>query len=184
MSGGSRRRWLPLALVLAFVVVPLIEIYVLVQVGQVIGAGWTILLLIGISLLGGWLFRREGGRAFRALRSTLNEGRMPARELADGALILIGATLLLTPGFFTDALGALLILPVTRPVARRALQGVLARRLVVVPGAAPGGFGVPGGFGAAGFGAPGQERRSPGPGSGGSVVQGEVVDDDPPDHHS
>jgi UPF0716 protein FxsA len=150
-----RRGGLGWALVAAFVVVPLVEIYVLIQVGQVIGVWWTILLLIADSILGTWLIRREGGRAWRALQSALSSGRMPARELADGALILVGGTLMLTPGFVTDAFGILLILPFTRPVARRALTTVVARRLVVVP--------PPG--------------RKPGGGSG-PVVPGEVVDPD------
>jgi UPF0716 protein FxsA len=144
------------ALVAAFVVVPLVEIYVLVQVGQAIGAWWTILLLVAASIVGTWLVRREGGRAWRALQSALSSGRMPARELADGALILIGGTLMLTPGFVSDVFGVLLILPFTRPVARRLLTAVVARRLVVGP--APG--------------------RGPHGGGSGPVVPGEVVDPD------
>ena len=132
--------------------VPLAEIYVLIQVGQVIGVWWTILLLVADSILGTWLIRREGGRAWRALQTALSSGRMPAKELADGALILIGGTLMLAPGFVTDAFGILLILPVTRPVARRLLTTVVARRLVVVPPSS---------------------RRPPGDGP---VVPGEVVD--------
>jgi UPF0716 protein FxsA len=130
---GRRRGALGWALLAAFVLVPLIEIYVLIQVGQVIGVWWTILILVADSVLGTWLVRREGGRAWRALQQALSSGRMPARELADGALILIGGTLMLAPGFVTDAVGILLILPLTRPVARRALTTVVARRLVVVP---------------------------------------------------
>ena len=171
MATARRRRvplWIPFVL---FLVVPLLEIWVLIQVGQAIGAWWTILLLIADSVFGAWLIRREGGRAWRALTAALGSGRMPAKELADGALILIGGTLMLTPGFVTDALGVLLILPFTRPLFRRALAGVVSRRLVVIPGA---GFtdGAPG----AGFG-PGNATR-PGPGSDGSVVQGEVLDED------
>ena len=149
----SRRRWTRLALFAAFIVVPLIEIYVLIQVGQVIGPWWTILLLILDSLFGTWLIRREGGRAWQALRAALESGRMPARELADGALILVGGTLMLTPGFVTDAFGILLILPFTRPVARRLLTQVVTRRLM------------------------GAEMTRPGPGPGGSVIRGEVVED-------
>jgi UPF0716 protein FxsA len=149
----SGRSWLRLAMFTAFIGVPLIEIFVLIQVGQVIGPWWTILLLILDSLIGTWLIRREGGKAWRALRETLESGRMPARELADGALILIGGTLMLTPGFVTDAVGILLILPFTRPVARRLLTRVVSRRLV-----------------------PGQTTR-PGRGPGGPVVRGEVVDE-------
>jgi UPF0716 protein FxsA len=105
-------------LLVAFVVVPLVEIFVLIQVGQVIGPWWTILLLIGASVLGTWLIRREGSRSWAALQEALQTGRMPARELADAGLILIGGTLMLTPGFVTDIVGVLLILPLTRPIAR------------------------------------------------------------------
>ncbi len=149
----TRRRWTRLALFAAFIVVPLVEIWVLIQVGQVIGAWWTILLLILDSLFGTWLIRREGGKAWQALQVALESGRMPARELADGALILVGGTLMLTPGFVTDAFGILLILPFTRPVARRLLTQVVTRRLLA-----------------------GQTTR-PGPGPGGPVVRGEVVED-------
>jgi UPF0716 protein FxsA len=122
-------RWL---LLLAFVVVPLVEIYVIIRIGQVIGAWWTILLLVADSILGAWLVKREGGRAWRALREALEQRRMPARELADGVLILIGGTLMLTPGFVLDIVGALFILPFTRPLGRRLLAGTISRRLVGV----------------------------------------------------
>jgi len=157
---ARRRRSLGWLLLVAFVVVPIVEIYVLIQVGQVIGAWWTVLLLIADSVVGAWLVRHEGSRAWSALRSALESGRMPGTELANGALILVGGTLMLTPGFVTDALGILLILPFTRPVFRRLLAGVVTRRLVVLSTG------------------PGQTTR-PGPRSQGTVVQGEVVDDDP-----
>jgi UPF0716 protein FxsA len=153
MTPDTRRRWTRLALFVAFIGVPLIEIWVLIQVGQVIGPWWTILLLVLDSVLGTWLIRREGRKAWLALRVALKSGRMPARELADGALILIGGTLMLTPGFVTDAVGILLILPFSRPFARRLLTQVVTRRLV-----------------------PGHTTR-PGRGPGGPVVRGEVVDD-------
>jgi UPF0716 protein FxsA len=152
----ARRRRLAWVLFVLFIVVPLVEIYVLIQVGQVIGPWWTIALLIADSLLGTWLIKREGARAWRALRTALDSGRMPARELADGGLILIGGTLMLSPGFVTDIAGILLILPFTRPFFRRLLTRVVTSRLIVV--------------------GPGHANR-PGPGSGGSVVQGEVVDE-------
>jgi len=164
----SRRRTPGWLLLVAFVVVPLVEIFVLIQVGQVIGPWWTILLLIADSILGTWLIRREGGRAWSALRSALNSGQMPAKELADGALILIGGTLMLTPGFVTDLLGIVLILPFTRPFARRALTGAVTRRLM--------------GAGAAAYmprtgpqSGPGNQQR-PHPNPDGPVVEGEVVD--------
>jgi UPF0716 protein FxsA len=119
-------------LVTAFVVVPILEIYVIIQVGQVIGAWWTIVLLIADSIFGSWLIKHEGRRAWQALTTTIQSGRMPAAELADGALILVGGTLMLSPGFVTDAVGIVLILPFTRPLARRLLTRVVARRLVQV----------------------------------------------------
>ena len=165
----SRGRLLRLLLVIGFVGIPLLEIFVLVQVGQAIGPWWTILLLIVASILGTWLIRREGSRAWRALTEALQTGRMPAREIADGALILIGGTLMLAPGFVTDAFGVLLILPLTRPLARTALTKVVTRRLL--------GAGFPtAGQGGGGSGA----TKRPGPG-GGTVIQGEVVDDPPRD---
>ena len=110
---------------------PIVEIYVIIQVGQVIGAWWTILLLIADSIFGSWLIGHEGRRAWQALNTALSSGQMPARELADGALILVGGTLMLSPGFVTDAFGILLILPFTRPMARRVLT---RRRLPPAPG--------------------------------------------------
>lgn len=161
----SRRRAVQGILFVLFVLMPLVEIYVLVQVGQVIGAGWTILLLVVDALLGTWLIKHEGARAWRALRAALDGGRMPAAEIADGALILLGGTLMLAPGFVTDVFGILLILPVTRPVFRRLLATAVARRLriggVVDVRPRPGP----------------QERGGPGPAAG-PVVRGEVVDDD------
>ena len=120
---GMKKRFPWWLLVVAFVVVPLVEIYVIIQIGQVIGAWWTILLLIADSILGSWLVKREGGRAWQALRVALQEHRMPHRELADGVLILVGGLLMLTPGFVLDIVGVLCILPFTRPVGRRLLAG-------------------------------------------------------------
>jgi len=149
-------------LVAAFVLIPLVEIWAILQVGQLVGPWWTIALLVLDSMVGAWLIKREGGRAWQALRQALQGGRMPAKELADGALILIGGTLMLSPGFVLDVVGILLILPFTRPVARRLLTSVVERRLVVVPA-----FGAPTGFG---------NGRRPGAGPEGPVVRGDVVD--------
>jgi UPF0716 protein FxsA len=156
-----RRRtpwWL---LALAFIAVPVLEIYVIIQVGQVIGAWWTILLLIADGVVGSWLVKHEGRRAWRALRTALEAGRMPSTELADGMLILVGGTLMISPGFVTDVFGALLILPFTRPLGRRVLARFVNRRLrgrIQVMTAGP------------------ATARRPGPGPEGNVVQGEVVD--------
>lgn len=128
VQGRRRPRWLT-ALFLALLVTPTIEIAVIIGVGRVIGGWPTVALLVIESALGAWLMRREGNRAWSALSVALNTGRMPSRELADGALILIGGTLLLTPGFVSDILGFFVIAPPTRPVARRWLQVVIERRL-------------------------------------------------------
>ena len=116
------------ALLLAFVVTPIVEIYVVIRVGQAIGPMPTIGLLVVESLLGAWLVKREGRRAWLALKSAMGSGRMPATELADAALLLIGGTLLLTPGFVTDVVGFFLVLPGSRPLARRMLGWAVARR--------------------------------------------------------
>ncbi len=149
-----RRRFRWWLVVVAFVVVPILEIYVIIQVGQVIGAWWTIVLLIADSIFGAWLIRHEGRRSWQALTGALDSGRMPASELADGGLILVGGTLMLSPGFVTDALGILLILPFTRPVARRMLTRVVSRRLLGS-----------------------DDVQRPGPGPQGPFVRGEVVDE-------
>ena len=169
---ARRRRWVRPVLVLAFVVVPLVEIWAILQVGQLVGPWWTIALLILDSMVGAWLIKREGGRAWKALRDALAGGRMPAREIADGALILIAGTLMLSPGFVLDLVGLLLLLPVTRPVARRILTTFVERRLVVGPSFGSG-LGPGGPFG--GQSGPGNGRR-PGAGPEGPVVRGDVVD--------
>ncbi|MCU1691377.1 MAG: FxsA cytoplasmic rane protein [Frankiales bacterium] len=124
-----RRAVVP-ALVVALVVVPLVELYVLIQVGQVIGAGWTVLLLVADSLLGGWLLRREGRRTWAAFRAASSRGAVPGAEVADGALVILGGALMITPGFVTDAFGLACVLPPSRRVLRRALLSYAARRVV------------------------------------------------------
>ncbi len=162
------RRWAAL-LAVAFIVVPLVEIYVLVQVGQVIGPWWTILLLVIDSIIGTWLVRREGARSWRALSGALEQGKMPARELADGALIVFGGALMLTPGFVTDGLGVLLILPFTRPLFRRLLTSYAASRATGYAVGRVGAWTGP----STRPGAPHAPGRTPGP----DVVRGEVIDD-------
>ncbi len=156
------RRWL----VLLFAAVPLLEIWIIVSVGQVIGPWWTILLLLAMAIIGAWLIRREGARAWRALTDSIASGRPPTRELADAALVLVGGTLMITPGFLTDIVGLLLIAPVTRPTARRLLTWLVGRRLLA---ATVTGYGA--GRQYPGYGA----GRPPG---GGPVIPGEVVDRD------
>ena len=162
----------PALLLLALVVVPIVELYVIVQVGQGIGVLPTLALLVVMSLLGGYLLRREGTRTWRALGDALQAGRLPAREVADGALVILGGALLLTPGFATDLFGLLCILPPTRAVLRRVLTGVVARRL--------GAGGLVGGLAAERFGRRPTRPADPRPGPRRSdVVEGEDVDEGP-----
>lgn len=107
---------------LLFIIVPLLEIIVIIQVGQVIGAWWTVGLLVADSMLGAWLLRREGARAWRAFREALAEGRWPGDEVAQGSMVIVGGTLLLTPGFLTDVVGFLLLVPASRRVASRTVR--------------------------------------------------------------
>jgi UPF0716 protein FxsA len=149
----------PLLLLLLFVVVPIVEIYVIVQVGEAIGVLPTIALLVADAVLGTWLFRREGRRAWQALQQAIGERRAPTKEVTDGALVVVGGALMLAPGFVTDAVGLLCVLPPSRAVLRRILSGWIGRRLL---GSSP----------------PSRRRpRRPGDGDNGDVVEGEIVDE-------
>ncbi|MFF0311462.1 FxsA family protein [Streptosporangium sp. NPDC004379] len=174
-----------LVLFLLFLVVPILEIWVLIQAGQVIGGWPTVALLLADSLLGAWIVRREGRRAWRGLQESLRDGRMPERELADGAMVVTGGMLLLTPGFLTDIAGFLCLLPLTRPLVRRLGAWFFARRVrsTLARSAAgpvlgsPFGAGSPFGTGAD---SPFGGTRGPGgPGGSGPVIHGEVIRDEP-----
>lgn len=114
-----------LLLLIAFLAVPLVELWVIGEVAGLIGLGWTLLVLLADSLAGAWLVRREGTRAWRAFREALAGGQIPTREMVDGALILVGGALLLTPGFVTDVVGLAAVAPPTRA----ALNAGLRRRI-------------------------------------------------------
>ncbi len=114
-------------LVLLFVLVPIVELFVILQVGAAIGAWWTIALLVAASVLGSVLMRAQGRAVWRRFGEAVRAGRPPATEVADGALVLFGGALLLTPGFATDALGLALLIPPTRAIVRRVLVRRLAR---------------------------------------------------------
>src|SRR5215218_1013799 len=108
-----------LPLVLLFIAVPIAELAVIIQVGQAIGVWWTIGLLIPDSVLGSLLMRHQGRSAWRRFNDATRAGRVPAREVLDGALVIFGGALLLTPGFITDVLGLILLIPPTRPRSPR-----------------------------------------------------------------
>lgn len=133
-----------LLLVLLFIVVPIAELYVIIQVGGLIGVGPTLLLLLLDAILGSWLLKREGRAAWRRFNQALAERRIPGKEVADGFLIILGGALLIAPGFITDIFGILFLIPPTRAVARRILFRFTVGRVAVVGvpvGAAMGGFG-------------------------------------------
>ena len=171
-----------LVTLLVMLLVPVLEILVIVQLAGLIGGWWTLAALVATSVLGGWIVRREGRRAWRALEKALRRGTPPDRELSGTALVLAGGLLLVAPGFLTDVAGLLLVLPFTRPVMRRLLTAYGARRLraaeargAVFPpgmgglgGQAFGRYGGP--FGAGGDGTAGRPE--------GRVVQGEVIEDE------
>ena len=115
---------MPLLLVILFIVVPIAELAVLIQVGQAIGVWWTILLLIADAILGSWLLRTQSRAAWRRFNEALAGGRVPHREVVDGVLVIFGGVLLLTPGFITDIFGVLFLFPPTRVL----LRGLLVRR--------------------------------------------------------
>jgi len=121
-----------LPLIGLFIAVPILELYVIIEVGGLIGVLPTLVLLFAMSLLGATLLRHQGRGAWQRFNRALAERRFPGREVADGLLITVGGALLLTPGFITDAVGLLLLVPPSRAVARRLLQAWLARRFVVV----------------------------------------------------
>lgn len=127
-TAPGRRPWLVPMLVALFIAVPLLEVWLLTTVASQIGVLPTIGILVVEALLGGWLMRREGSKAWTALSDAFGTGRMPTGELADAALVLVGGVLLMLPGFFTDVIGLLFLLPVTRPLARRLIGFVIAKQ--------------------------------------------------------
>jgi UPF0716 protein FxsA len=125
-------------LVVLFIVVPIVELYVIIQVGQAIGVVPTLAILLADALLGSMLLRHQGRGAWRRFNEALAARRFPAREVADGLMIAVGGTLLLTPGFVTDVFGLLLLIPPTRAVLRRLLAALLGRRFVILGVGTPG----------------------------------------------
>jgi UPF0716 protein FxsA len=124
-------------LVALFIVVPIVELYVIIQIGSLIGVLPTLALLLADALLGSLLLRHQGRGAWRRFNEALAERRFPGREVADGLMIAIGGTLLLTPGFVTDIVGITLLIPPTRAIIRRLMRGYVARRFVIVGAPGP-----------------------------------------------
>jgi UPF0716 protein FxsA len=136
---------MPLLLIVLFIVVPIAELYVIIQVGEAIGVGPTLALLLADALLGAWLVKHQGRGAWRRFNEALASRRFPGREVVDGVLIVIGGTLLLTPGFISDIFGFFLLIPPTRAIARRLLRRFTIGRFTVVSlGGGPSPFGPAG----------------------------------------
>lgn len=114
-------------LALLFIVLPIAELYVIIQVGDLIGIWPTLALLLIDGLLGAWLLRSQGRSAWRRFQEALARTRMPVKEVYDGAAIIFGAALLMSPGFITDVFGFLLLLPPTRALLRRSLVAIARR---------------------------------------------------------
>jgi UPF0716 protein FxsA len=116
----------PLLAVL-LLVVPVVELAVIVQVAEEVGVLNTLGLLIAISVAGAWLLKQQGVATWRSLQATMAKGQPPTREATDGALILFGGALLLTPGFVTDVAGLLLLVPPTRAVVKSGFRRLLGK---------------------------------------------------------
>ena len=116
-----------------FLVVPIIEIYLLIQIGQVIGAGWTIFLVVFTAVIGVWLLRIQGLSTLLRAQEKMRQGELPAREILEGMGLVVAGALLLTPGFFTDTVGFFLLLPPTRVwlVSKVASRMVVASSVTV-----------------------------------------------------
>jgi UPF0716 protein FxsA len=164
------RGGLPLAVFLVLVVaVPIFEVWLLIKVGEQIGVWPTVLILVVEAALGGWLMRREGSRAWQALTDAFGTGRVPTGELANAALVLVGGLLLMLPGFATDVIGFLFLLPMTRPLARKLVAFFLARRIsrLGLTRVSPHGRDDV---------IAGETVDDPGPGNGPTVISGEITD--------
>jgi len=97
-----------------FLVIPIIEVYLLIEVGGIIGAGWTILLIVLTAIIGVNLLRQQGMSTLMRANQSMSRGQLPAMEMMEGLFLAVGGALLITPGFFTDAIGFICLLPFTR----------------------------------------------------------------------
>jgi UPF0716 protein FxsA len=159
-SPRGRFRLLLPALVIGFILVSVAEVWLLTLVGSQIGVLWTLTILIAEALIGAWLLRREGRKSWSALVAAYQAGRTPTGHLADAALVLAGGIMLILPGFFTDVIGLIFLVPFTRTFARKGLGWMVARS-VSAGRFTPGTFSV---------------KNDP------TVVTGEVVDEAAPTH--
>ena len=118
---------MPLVLLILFIVLPILELYVIIQVGGAIGVGPTLAILLIDGILGAALARSQGRTAWRRFNEATAAGRIPATEVFDGAAIIVGGAFLLAPGFITDAIGLSLLIPPSRALYRKFLVGTAKR---------------------------------------------------------
>jgi UPF0716 protein FxsA len=130
----------PLLLLILFIAIPIAELYVIIQVGNAIGVLPTIALLIADSILGTLLLRHQGRSAWQRFTAALEQSRMPHREVFDGAMVILGGALLLTPGFITDIFGIICLLPPTRAVLWQVSKKLVISRITIGPTVAYGGY--------------------------------------------
>ena len=132
-------------LLIFFVVLPLVELCLVLLLGQYLGIAWTLVFIIGTGILGTWLARTQGLSTYQRIQQQLSQGRMPTDSLIDGALILLAGVLLITPGVLTDLVGILLMIPPSRILFRRWLIAWFKRNFKIqtlVSGPRPSGDGV------------------------------------------
>lgn len=154
-------------LLLLFIVVPILELALFLKLGSKIGLDWTILIIVVTAILGAWLTRTQGRNALMRFQQATAEGRLPHAEVLDGLMILLAGAVLLTPGFLTDTVGFLLLVPPFRAVVRTRLAQSLKGRVQVM-GSMPG---------AAGAGFPASSHSGPSTGSE-RVIEAKVIDVD------
>jgi len=119
---------------LFFLIVPFVEIYLLLQIGGIIGVFPTVFLVVFTAVLGAWLLRQQGFATWQRLQASLAQGVLPAYEMIEGPMLLVGGALLLTPGFFTDALGFACLLPLTR---RKFAKYIIENQLINAQAGSP-----------------------------------------------
>lgn len=125
----DKNRWMSLLVMAVMVAIPLLEIWVIVQLGGALGVGWTIALLLGIAALGLAMVIHEGRRTWRALVEAVGHGTMPTHEMTNGMLVMLGGALLVFPGLISDVLGLICLIPFTRPLPRYLLERWASRRV-------------------------------------------------------
>lgn len=128
-SPQRARQTLGWILLASFIAIPIAEVWVVSTIGGLIGLWPTLALIVVSAVAGALLMRHEGSKAWAALVNAFGTGQLPTGRLADAALVLVGGILLMLPGFLTDLLGLIMILPFTRPLIRRLLAFLLARRV-------------------------------------------------------